>query len=67
MIRLDLKVPENFLSLIFLDRFWFVHTPFVSMVKFELLAQFPVGHLSHPVVPSLVFFLYIIIIIIIII
>ena len=38
----------------FLDRFLFVHIPFVSMVKFESFAQFPLDHLSHPVIPSLV-------------
>ena len=27
------------------DGLWFVHIPFVSMVNFQFLAQFPVGHL----------------------
>ena len=48
-------ISENVTHLIFLDRFWFVHILFVSMVKFESLALFPVDHLSHPVMPSLVF------------
>ena len=29
---------------------WVVHIPFVRIVKFKLLTQFPVGHLPHPVV-----------------
>ena len=35
------------------DRFWFVHIPFSSTVKFESLAQFPVDYFSHPVMPNL--------------
>ena len=42
------------MRLIFSERFWFVHKPFVSSVKFQFLAQFPVDHLSHPTMPSLV-------------
>ena len=34
--------------------FCFVHISFGYMVKFESLVQFPVDHLSHPVMPSLV-------------
>ena len=30
-----------------------VYIPFISMVKFHFLAQFPVDHFSHPVVSSL--------------
>ena len=49
-----LKVPENFMRPISLGRFWFVHIPFGTMVKFS---QFPVDTLSQPVMPSLVFLL----------
>ena len=36
--------------------FFFEHIPFVCMVKLQL-AQFPIDHLAHPDVPSLMFFL----------
>ena len=39
------------------DRFLVVHIPFVRMVKLQFLAQFPVDHLAHPVVPCLIIFL----------
>ena len=45
------------MRLIFLDGFWVVHIPFSRVVKFKLLAQFPVDHLLHWVVSSLVFVL----------
>ena len=48
------KLLWEFVRLIFQDRFWFVYIPFVHKVKF--LAQFPVDHLSHPVISSLIFF-----------
>ena len=51
---LHLKIPENFLRLILQDGFWFVYIPFGSMVKFLFIAQFPVNHLLHPVVSSLI-------------
>ena len=35
---LHLKTPENFMSLILQDGFLFVHVPFGSMFKFQLLA-----------------------------
>ena len=38
---------------IFLDRFWFVQIPFVSMVKLSTLAQFPV---SYSVLPTFLFY-----------
>ena len=38
--------------------FWAVLTPLVLMVKFEILTQFPVDHLAHSVVSSLILFLY---------
>ena len=43
-----LKIPEKFVDLIF----WVVHIPFVLMVKFKILAQFPVDQLPYPVVSS---------------
>ena len=45
-----------------------MHIPFVGMVKFKFLAHFPVDHLAHPVMSTLVLLLcqYIIVIIIII-
>ena len=46
------------LCLILQDRLWFVHIPFVRMVKFKFLAQFPVDDISHPVVSSPILFLY---------
>ena len=36
------------MCVIFKDRFWVVHIPFVGMVKFKFLAHFPVDHLVHP-------------------
>ena len=42
------------LCLIFQDRCCVVHIPFVRMVKFNFLAQFPVDHLAYPVVSSLI-------------
>ena len=38
------------------DRCWVVQIPFVRMVKFQFLAQFPVDHLTHPVLFSLILF-----------
>ena len=57
VIRLYLKIPEEFVCFPLKDRFWVVDIPYVHMVKLQLLAQFPVGHLARPVVPSLIFFL----------
>ena len=48
VIRLYLKILEEFERLILLDRCWVVHIPFVRIVKLQTLAQFPVDHLSHP-------------------
>ena len=45
------------MSVIFLDKCWVLHIPFVCMVKFKFLAHFPVDHLAHPVVFSLLLFL----------
>ena len=57
VICLYLKIPEEFVHLIVLDRFWVVHIPCVRIIKLQFLAQFPVDHLAHPVLPSLIFFL----------
>ena len=38
----------------FLGRILVMHIPFVHMGKFKLLAQFPVDHLSHPIMSSLI-------------
>ena len=51
--NLYLKISENFVHLIFQDRFCVVHIPFVHLVKFQFLAQFLVNHLPDPVVSSL--------------
>ena len=56
-IRLHFKVSENLMDLIFFDTIWFLHIRFVSLVKFESLARFPMDHPSHPVDSSLVVFL----------
>ena len=56
VIRLYLKIPEEFGRLIFQDRCWFLHIPLVLTVKFQFFAQFPVDHLAHPVVSSLIYF-----------
>ena len=58
MIRLDLKIPEDFIGLFYLGQFWFVPITLVSKAKIESFAQFPVDHLSNPIMSSLVFLLY---------
>ena len=45
------------LCVILQDRCWFVHIPFVRMVKFKFLAHLPVDHLADLVVSSLIFLL----------
>ena len=57
MIRLYLKIPEELVRFILLDRFFVVHIPFIRMIKLQLLAQFSVDHLAHPVVSSFILFL----------
>ena len=57
-IRLYPKIPEKFVHLILEDRFWVVQITFVHMVKYKLLAQFPMEHLAHPVVSNVILFLY---------
>ena len=47
MIRFFLKIPENSMSLIFLDGFWFVYITLSSMFQIQSLAKFPVRRLSH--------------------
>ena len=34
-----------FMRVIFWDRCWVVHIPFVTMFKFKFLADFPVDHI----------------------
>ena len=50
------QILENFVHLIFRYGFWVLHIPFVRMVKFKLLALFPVDHLPYAVVSSLILF-----------
>ena len=38
----------NFMSFFFLNRFWFVHKPFVRMTKLLSLAYFPLVYCLHP-------------------
>ena len=45
-----LKIPVEFVRLIFLDRCRVVLMPFDHMAKFKFLPQFQVDHLAHPVV-----------------
>ena len=53
-LRLGDKIPEMFLRLIIQDGLWVQHIPSVPVVKFKLLAQFPVDHLPYLVVCSLI-------------
>ena len=57
MICLHLKIPENTMRLI-LGQILVLHMPMVSMAKIQSFAQFPVDHLSHPVVSSFVLLLW---------
>ena len=52
-VRWSVCMPKS----IFLDRCWVVHIPFVRKVKLKFLAHFPVDHLAHPIVSSLVLLL----------
>ena len=56
-IRWSPCISKEFVCHIPQDRFWVVHIPFVRMVEFQLLEQFPMDHLAHPIVPSLIPFL----------
>ena len=40
------------------DRFWFVHVPFGSKATLQFLAKFPVDHLPHSVLWSLILYVY---------
>ena len=53
-IHLYHKIPKKFVCLILQDGFRVVHIPFVCMVNFQFLAQFPVDHL--PTQSCLVFY-----------
>ena len=57
VIRLYLKTPKLFVHRIPQDEFRVVHMAFVRMINFKFVAQFPVDHLAHLVVSSLIFFL----------
>ena len=46
--------PKEFYTSHFLGGLRIVHTPFVHMVKFKLLARFPVDHLPHSVLSNLI-------------
>ena len=52
--RLFSVFSEKFMRLILQGRFWFVHIPFGSIVKFQFLTQLPVNHLPHPVVSIII-------------
>ena len=58
VIRLYVKIAEEFVRVILQDRFSVVHIPLVRMIKFKFLAQFPVDHLAHSVVVSFIPFLF---------
>ena len=51
VIRLYLKIPENFVCLFLEDEFWLMHIPF------QFLAQFPVVRLPYSVISYLILFL----------
>ena len=57
VIRLYVKVQLEFMRVIFLDRCWVVHLPFVCMVELKFPAHFPVDHLADPVVSRLILLL----------
>ena len=58
VIRLYVKVPKEFMCVIFYVICWVVHIPFVRRVKFKFLAHLPVDHIAHPVVSILILLLY---------
>ena len=57
MIRVYVKVPLEFMCVIFYDRCWVVPITFVGVVKFKFLAHFPVDHLADPVMSRLILLL----------
>ena len=48
VICVHVKVPLGFICVIFLDRCWVVHIPFVRMVKSKFLAHLPGGSPCRP-------------------
>ena len=44
------------MCVIFYDRCWVEHIPFVCMVKFQFLTHLPADHLADPVVSNLISF-----------
>ena len=57
VIRLDIKILLEFMCLIFQERCWVVHIPFVCMVEFKFLAHLSVDHLAHPLMSNLILLL----------
>ena len=53
-IRLYLSIQGEFVRLILQDRFWIVHIPFVRVVKFKFLAQFPGDHHAYQIVSIII-------------
>ena len=55
-IRWSVCISKSLISLclILQGGFWVVHIPFICMIKFKLLAQFPVDNLAHPIVSGLI-------------
>ena len=52
VIRLYLKVPEEFIPSFIQDRFWVVHIPFVRVVKLQLFVQVTLSTQSSRVLYS---------------
>ena len=57
MICLYVKVPKEFMCVIFLDSCFVPRIPFVGMVRFKFLAHLPMDYLARPVVSSLILLL----------
>ena len=57
LIHLYLPVPENFNRPIFLNRLWFMHIPFVSTVKINLLPN--IQRITFITKSYIIFLLYI--------
>ena len=47
MIRLYIRIPEEFVRVILQDRCWVVHIPLVCVIKFRFFAQSLVDHFTH--------------------
>ena len=56
-IRWSICMLKEFMRVIFQDRCWVVHIPYVSMVKFNFLAHLPVDHLADSVASHLILLL----------